>query len=102
MEHLAILTFDLNAPNNEKNDYEKLYAKLFQMGFDNHLKDKDNSSKKKELPTTTVVGFFDGANAAQISTDIYNEVLSFFNSNSLHGKILSVVSKFCAWTINEV
>src|SRR5687768_15630102 len=87
MGYGVLCTFDLK--NADSGDYEDAYSELQKLGL---YRAHDNSSGGQTvIPTTTVLGSWDGSNAASIRDDVRARVKAAFNARGLQSEIFVVV-----------
>lgn len=87
MSYAVLCTFDLK--NATSTDYRNAYADLERLEL---RKAQDNSSGGKTvIPTTTVLGFYDGASAAAIRDDVRAKVKAAFAARGFSSEIFVVV-----------
>lgn len=87
MSYAVLCTFDLK--NATSTDYQNAYADLERLGL---RKAQDNSSGGKTvIPTTTVLGSYDGSTAAAIRDDVRAKVQAAFSARRFTSEIFVVV-----------
>lgn len=93
MSYLVFCTFDLK--NATAQDYQNAYADLEKFGLKKVV--VSNQGNKVVIPTTAVMGEFNGENASSISTDIRNRVQNAFSSRGFKSEIFVVAGTSWAW-----
>ena len=87
MSYGVLCTFDLK--NASSTDYQNAYAVLEKLGL---RRAHDNSNRGKSvIPTTTVLGSYDGASAAAIRDNVRTKIKNAFTSLGLRSEIFVVV-----------
>ena len=87
MSYVVFCTFDLK--NAGSTDYQNAYADLAKLGLQKvHKADQGNQIV---IPTTSVMGSFNGANAGTIGDDIRQRVRAAFNARGFTSEIFVVV-----------
>lgn len=87
MSYGVLCTFDLKGASST--DYKNAYADLEKLGL---YKAQDNSGGGKTvIPTTTVLGSFNGTNADSIRNDIRAKVKAAFSARGFTSEIFVVV-----------
>lgn len=94
MSYFVLCTFDLK--NASRQDYQNAYADIEKLG----LKKVVVSDKGKDvvIPTTTVVGTFNGTSAASVAKDIADRVQAAFKARSFSSEIFVTVGGDWAWS----
>lgn len=87
MSYVVLCTFDLKSASSD--DYQKAYAALENLGL--HKAHANNSGGKTVIPTTTVLGGFNGTSAENIRDDIRTRVKEAFAASGLKSEIFIVV-----------
>lgn len=91
---LAFCTFDLKGASTQ--DYQNAYADLGKMGLAKVVK-ADNGNNIV-VPTTAVMGSFNGTSAAQVRADLQSRVQAAFNVRRFKSEIfVSVGGNDWAW-----
>lgn len=80
-------TFDLKDASST--DYQNAYADLEKLGL--YKAQDDSSGGKTVIPTTTVLGFYNGASAAAIRGDVRSKVKVAFSVRGCRSEIFVVV-----------
>lgn len=93
MSYLVFCTFDLK--NASALDYQNAYADLKKIGLNKVAKAGDG--KDVVIPTTAVMGTFEGASASQVATDIRSQVKSKFNARKFKSEIFVIVGDNWSW-----
>jgi hypothetical protein len=93
MSYLAFCTFDLK--NASAQDYQNAYSDLENIGLKKVA--VTSQGNKVVIPTTAVMGEFNGNDASSVCTDIRNRVQSAFNSRGFKSEIFVVVGGSWAW-----
>lgn len=97
MSYAVLCTFDLASASSA--DYENAYADLEKLGL---YRAQDNSSGGKTvIPTTTVLGSYNGASAAAIRDDVRAKVKAAFAARRLKSEIFVVVGG-ADWTWGSI
>lgn len=93
MSYLAFCTFDLK--NATSKDYNNAYADLEEIGLVKVQKcDKD---KEVVIPTTSVMGEFNGENAAAVRDFVRTKIKSAFQKRKFKSEIFVIVGGNWAW-----
>ena len=87
MSYLVFCTFDLK--NASSKDYEIAYADLKEIGLAK-VKKSDNGGDIV-IPTTSVIGEFNGSSAVKVRDDIRARVKSAFQARKFKSEIFVVV-----------
>lgn len=87
MSYLVFCTFDLK--NATSRDYETAYADLQKIGL-NKIHAVDGGGKVI-IPTTSVMGTFNGTGAANIRNDIRDRVTAAFTARRFKSEIFVTV-----------
>ncbi len=93
MSYLAFCTFDLKSASTQ--DYQNAYSDLENIGLKKVA--VTTQGNKVVIPTTAVMGEFNGKDAASVCTDIRNRVQGAFKSRSFKSEIFVVVGASWAW-----
>ena len=83
MSYLVFCTFDLKSASSK--DYENAYADLAMIGL--HRVHKQSSGGNAVIPTTSVMGTFNGTGASAVCGDIRDKVKAAFNARRLKSEI---------------
>ena len=87
MSYGVLCTFDLKGASST--DYQNAYADLEKLGL---YRAQDNSSGGKTvIPTTTVLGSYNGASATAIRDDIRAKIKAAFTARGFSSEIFVVV-----------
>lgn len=87
MSYAVLCTFDLNGASST--DYQNAYADLEKLGL-RKVQDNDGGGKTV-IPTTTVLGSFNGANASAIRDDLRSKIRSAFLARGFRSEIFVLV-----------
>ena len=87
MSYLVLCTFDLKRATSR--DYDTAYAELARLGL--HRAQDNSAGGKTVIPTTTVLGKFEGPNADAIRNDVRTKVRTAFAARGLSSEIFVVV-----------
>lgn len=93
MSYLVYCTFDLKSASSK--DYENAYADLQRIGLAKVV--KADEGKHVVIPTTSTMGFFNGASAVAVRNDVRNSVQAAFRSRLFKSEIFIVVGGDWAW-----
>lgn len=93
MSYLVFCTFDLK--NASRQDYDNAYSGLAKLGMKKVVK-SDNGSDVV-IPTTSVMGTFNGTSAGKVRDDIVSSVRSAFSRRGFTSEIFVVVGGDWAW-----
>lgn len=93
MSYLVFCTFDLK--NATTKGYESAYSDLKTLGL-SKVQTAD-SNAKVVIPTTSVMGTFNGPSVASIRDDICNKVQTMFNNRGFKSEIFVVIANDWAW-----
>ncbi len=94
MSYLVFCTFDLK--NADSTDYKNAYSDLSSIGL-NRIQTASNSNKIV-IPTTSVMGEFNGTSSASVTSDIQAKVQAIFKSRKLISEIFIVVGGDWSWS----
>lgn len=87
MSYAVLCTFDLKGATST--DYQNAYADLERLGL---YRVQDNSSGGKTIiPTTTVLGSYNGTNASAIRDDMRGKIKAAFTARGFRSEIFVVV-----------
>ena len=87
MSYVVLCTFDLK--NASATDYQNAYSDLEMLGLS---RVQDNSSGGKTvIPTTTVLGTYNGQNAGAIRDEVRAKVKAAFSARRFKSEIFVVV-----------
>lgn len=93
MSYLAYCTFDLK--NATSSDYDNAYADLKKIGLDRVIV-ADNGNKVV-MPTTSVIGKFDGSSSGEVRDHVRDSVKKAFKSRGFTSEIFVIVGGDWAW-----
>ncbi len=93
MSYLVFVTFDLKNASSE--DYKNAYADLDKLGL--KRVHKNGRGGNDVIPTTAVMGFFDGTGASKVCEDIRDRVLAAFDARKFKSEIFLVSGGDWAW-----
>lgn len=88
MSYLVFCTFDLKSATST--DYATAYAELEKLGL-------SKVAKSTVIPTTSVMGFFDGQEAGQVRDAMRDRISAAFSARKLKSEIFVVVGGNWAW-----
>jgi len=91
ISYMVLCTFDLKDANSQ--DYENAYADLEKIG----LKRIDVGTRNVVIPTTYVVGRFDGNSAEIVCTDVRTPIQNAFKEREFKSEIFIVVAENGNW-----
>lgn len=93
MSYLAFCTFDLK--NATSQDYTNAYADLEKLGLKKvHKSDKGGDAV---IPTTSVMGAFNGTSAASVRDTVRDGVRAAFAARKFKSEIFVAVGENWAW-----
>ena len=87
MSYGVLCTFDLQGASST--DYQNAYADLAKLKL--YRAQDNNSGGKTVIPTTTVLGSWNGASAAAIRDDVRAKIAAAFSIRGFKSEILIVV-----------
>ena len=87
MTYLVLGTFDLKGASSA--DYQNAYSDLEGIGL--YRAQSNSSGGKTVIPTTTVLGSYNGANAEAIRNQIRDQIKNIFSARKLKSEIFVVV-----------
>lgn len=87
MSYAVLCTFDLKGASST--DYDNSYADLAKLGL--HRAQDTSDGGKAVIPTTTVLGSYNGASAAAIRDDVRAKIKAAFAARRLKSEIFVVV-----------
>jgi hypothetical protein len=93
MSYIVFCTFDLK--NASAADYQNAYADLDAIGLKRVHVGGDGT--KAVIPTTSAMGYFNGASAAAVRDDIRQRVKSAFQARRFKSEIFVVVGADGTW-----
>ncbi len=93
MSYLVFCTFDLK--NASSKDYENAYSDLKSLGLYKVIKSDQGSDVV--IPTTSVMGEFNGNSASSVRNDLRDKIQSAFQRRGLRSEIFVVVGDDWAW-----
>ncbi|WP_133935791.1 hypothetical protein [Stenotrophomonas sp. CC22-02] len=93
MSYLVFCTFDLKGASSQ--DYQNAYADLEKLGL--RKVQKNNQGGNDVVPTTSVMGFFDGASASKVCGHIRDNVRVAFTSRKFKSEIFVVTGGDWSW-----
>lgn len=93
MSYLVFVTFDLKGASSD--DYKNAYADLEKLGL-KKVRKGDNGSDAV-IPTTSVMGEFDGTSAGQVRDWVRDKVKAVFSARKFKSEIFVVVGGDWAW-----
>lgn len=93
MSYLAFCTFDLK--NASARDYQSAYADLEQFGLRKVV--KADGGNDVVIPTTSVMGTFNGSDAPSVRDYLRREIQSAFQRRGFTSEIFLVVGGDWAW-----
>lgn len=82
MSYQVLCTFDLK--NASRADYVTAYAELAKLGFSHAVQ---GTNRVVTLPTTTVIGTFDGANASSVRDELRGRIVQTFTAHGFKFEI---------------
>ena len=93
MSYLVFCTFDLK--NATSQNYQTAYTDLAAIGL-RRVQKADNGNEVV-IPTTSVMGTFNGANVTAVRDDIRNKVQAAFRARGFRSEIFLVIGGDWAW-----
>ena len=87
MSYGVLCTFDLKGASST--DYQNAYEDLERLGL--HKAQDNGSSGKTVIPTTTVLGSYNGASAAAIRDDVRTKIKGAVTARGFRSEIFVVV-----------
>ncbi|MDP1644417.1 MAG: hypothetical protein Q8K35_06470 [Thiobacillus sp.] len=93
MSYLVFCTFDLKSASSQ--DYQNAYADLERIGL--KKVHKSGQGNTVVIPTTAAMGFFDGQKAADVCSNIRNQVQVSFKARKFKSEIFVVTGGDWAW-----
>lgn len=88
MSYLVFCTFDLKEARRE--DHLYLYVDLAKLGLKKTVKSDDGRSIN--IPSTAVMGMFDGNSVNEVRTNIVRSIQEVFKTQGYSGEFFVVVS----------
>lgn len=92
MSYTVFCTFDLK--NASRQDYENAYADLAKIGLKRVVV---GTNSNVVIPTTSVIGTFEGSSASSVCSDTRTKVKNAFNARKFKSEIFVVVGKDGTW-----
>lgn len=93
MSYLVFCTFDLK--NASSQDYRTAYSDLAALGL--QKVQKGSAGAEAVIPTTSAMGFFNGADAGSVRDDLRERIRAAFASRRFKSEIFVVVGGSWAW-----
>lgn len=93
MSYLVFVTFDLK--NATSQNYKDAYADLEKIGLKKIV--VGGSGNNVVIPTTSVMGEFNGSTAASVRDDIRQKVKTAFTARGFKSEILVIVGGDWTW-----
>ncbi|RXE48809.1 hypothetical protein [Chromohalobacter israelensis] len=93
MSYLVFCTFDLESASSR--DYDTAYSDLAELGL-NKVQVAGNGNEVV-IPTTSVMGTFNGSGAGSVRDDIRSRVKRAFQSRGFTSEIFVIVGGDWAW-----
>lgn len=93
MSYLVFCTFDLK--NASKQDYDNAYSDLAKIGLNKVI--KSDQGRDVVIPTTSVMGTFNGNSATSVRDGIRSKVQAAFQRRGFNSEIFVVVGGDWAW-----
>ena len=93
MSYLVFCTFDLK--NASSQNYQTAYSDLAVLGL--RKVQKADGGSDVVIPTTSVMGTFNGANVAAVRDDLRNKVQAAFRARGFSSEIFLVAGGDWAW-----
>lgn len=87
MAYVVVCTFDLRGASST--DYQNAYSDLQSLGL-NRVQ-ANSSGGETVIPTTTVLGEYNGSSAASIRDDVRSKVQAKFKARGFNSEIFLVV-----------
>lgn len=92
MSYLVFGTFDLKSATAQ--DYVNAYADAAKIGL---TRVHTNQGKESVIPTTSVMGFFNGSGAKAVCADIRDKMQAAFKARGFRSEIFVVVGGDWSW-----
>jgi hypothetical protein len=93
MSYLVFCTFDLQNANQQ--DYTNAYNDLEKIGLEKIV--AGNKGNDVVIPTTSVMGEFNGDTASSVRNEIRNQIKEAFTSRGFDSEIFIIVGGDWAW-----
>ena len=93
MSYLVFATFDLKSASAQ--DYQNAYADLAKIGL--QRVHKNSKGGNDVIPTTAVMGFFDGPSASATCTSIRDQVNKAFQARKFKSELFFIAGGDWAW-----
>ncbi len=93
MTYLVFCTFDLK--NASATDYQNAYADLENIGL--KKVHKGSNGTNVVIPTTAVMGEFNGTSVGNVRDDICNQVQNVFSKRGFKSEIFAIVGGDWGW-----
>lgn len=93
MSYVAFCTFDLKNANRQ--DYENAYSSLRKIGLERVR--VGSNGNEVVIPTTSVMGEFNGESASAVRDYVRKKVKSAFKSRGFNSEIFVLVGGDWAW-----
>lgn len=96
MSYLVFCTFDLK--NGSVQDYKNAYTDLEALGLKKVM--VEGNGNKVVIPTTSVMGEFNGQGAASVRDDMLSRIKGALQKRGFKSEIFVVVGGDWAWSAN--
>lgn len=93
MSYLVFCTFDLK--NASSQDYQNAYSDLAKLGLNKVHKTAQGADSV--IPTTAVMGFFNGGGASVVCADLRTKVQAAFKARGFKSEVFVVVGGDWSW-----
>jgi len=93
MSYIVLCTFDLKGASSQ--DYQIAYADLEAIGL--KRVHKETQGGNAVIPTTSVMGFFNGTGASKICEDLRDKVQAAFRARRFKSEVFFVVGDNWSW-----
>lgn len=95
MSYLVYCTFDLKSASSK--DYENAYSDLLRLGLAKVV--KADAGQNVVIPTTSTMGFFNGASAITVRDAVQKSVKNAFAARRFISEVFIVVGGDWAWSV---
>jgi hypothetical protein len=98
MSYLVSVSFDIK--NGNFNGYQAVYAGFEKAGLSRTQ--TTSNGKTIHLPTTMVLGEFDGESSAKVRDDVSDQCIAVFQANNLKGELFLTVGTGWTWRHKDI